>query len=60
MLNLDLQALTNRNHHVASVYVAAVDKIIEKCRLAGRDVKKVKFGVPKIDGDNVVMDVRYG
>lgn len=60
ILPLSLAELTDKNHKVASVFVAALDNIISTCRKKGISTKKVKFGGVQVDGDQVTVSVYYG
>jgi archaellum component FlaC len=59
LLTLDLAKLTDKNHHIAAMYVAIIDKVIEHCEKHHINIEKVSFGVPVIDGDKVTLEVKY-
>lgn len=59
MLQLDLAHLTDKNEKLCSTYMAIMRQVVEHCEKTGRNVKGVKFGIPRVTDNVVKIDVKY-
>ena len=58
-LGKSLGELTDENVQLCGVLVAAMDDVIATARKKGRNVERVKFSLPNIDGDKITVRVYY-